>query len=138
MSVQDEILLIKDQRITCSQNSRIQSTDWSACDVVIEASGKHNRKNILEDYLTQGVKRVVVTAPVKEDGVLNVVMGINDYCLESGHHSIVTAASWRPCRDVGSHISNDSFVYRHSTQLPMAFTKRPNNRFTLFCDCLCH
>lgn len=93
VSVQDEILLIKDQRITCSQNSRIQSTDWSACDVVIEASGKHNRKKILEDYLTQGVKRVVVTAPVKEDGVLNVVMGINDYCLESGHHSIVTAAS---------------------------------------------
>jgi glyceraldehyde 3-phosphate dehydrogenase len=44
-------------------------------------------------YLEQGVKRVVVTAPVKEEGVLNVVMGVNDHLYDKSQHPIVTAAS---------------------------------------------
>jgi glyceraldehyde 3-phosphate dehydrogenase len=36
---------------------------------------------------------VVVTAPVKEDGVLNVVMGINQHLYDAHQHPIVTAAS---------------------------------------------
>jgi len=50
-------------------------------------------KRKLQPYLEQGVKRVVVTAPVKEDGVLNIVMGVNDDLYEPKLHPIVTAAS---------------------------------------------
>ncbi|MGS0729562.1 type I glyceraldehyde-3-phosphate dehydrogenase, partial [Shewanella sp. 0m-11] len=39
------------------------------------------------------VKRVVVTAPVKEEGVLNVVMGVNHDLYDKDIHPIVTAAS---------------------------------------------
>jgi glyceraldehyde 3-phosphate dehydrogenase len=39
------------------------------------------------------VKRVVVTAPVKEDSVLNVVMGVNHHLYDPARHRIVTAAS---------------------------------------------
>jgi glyceraldehyde 3-phosphate dehydrogenase len=62
-------------------------------DVVIEASGVMKTKALLQAYLDQGVKRVVVTAPVKEDGVLNVVMGVNDDLYSPDDHPIVTAAS---------------------------------------------
>src|SRR5690606_24433239 len=71
----------------------IGETDWSGCDVVIEASGKMRKTELLQTYLNQGVKRVVVTAPVKEPGVLNVVMGVNDHLYEPQVHRIVTAAS---------------------------------------------
>lgn len=84
---------IGDQRISVSQNASISETDWSACDVVIEASGKMKTKALLQAYLDQGVKRVVVTAPVKEEGVLNVVMGVNDDQYDPAMHPIVTAAS---------------------------------------------
>ncbi|MFT5707102.1 MAG: glyceraldehyde 3-phosphate dehydrogenase, partial [Oceanospirillaceae bacterium] len=67
--------------------------DWSACDVVIEASGKMKTSALLEQYLVQGVKRVVVTAPVKEAGILNIVMGVNDDQYDKDVHPIVTAAS---------------------------------------------
>jgi glyceraldehyde 3-phosphate dehydrogenase len=50
-------------------------------------------KALLQAYLEQGVKRVVVTAPVKEEGVLNVVIGVNDHLYDKSQHSIVTAAS---------------------------------------------
>src|SRR5690606_9544932 len=59
----------------------------------IEASGKMKTKAVLQAYLDQGVKRVVVTAPVKEEGVLNVVMGVNDHLYDPALHPIVTAAS---------------------------------------------
>lgn len=86
-------MLVGKQRIRCSQNKTINETDWSGCDVVIEASGKMKTTIQLNDYLTQGVGRVVVTAPVKEEGVLNVVMGVNHDLYNKEQHPIVTAAS---------------------------------------------
>ncbi|MCO4321404.1 ArsJ-associated glyceraldehyde-3-phosphate dehydrogenase [Aliidiomarina quisquiliarum] len=86
-------MLIGSQRIKVSQNKAIAETDWSGCDLVIEASGKMKTKAVLQAYLDQGVKRVVVTAPVKEEGVLNIVMGVNDHLYDAKQHPIVTAAS---------------------------------------------
>jgi glyceraldehyde 3-phosphate dehydrogenase len=89
----DGAIMLDGQRIAVSHHKAIADTDWSDCDVVIEASGKMKSKAVLQAYLDQGVKRVVVTAPVKEEGVLNVVMGVNDSAYNPALHRIVTAAS---------------------------------------------
>jgi len=88
-----EAIAIDGKRIPVTRNKAIADTDWSGCDVVIEASGKMKTTAALQAYLDQGVKRVVVTAPVKEAGVLNVVMGVNDHLFDPAKHRIVTAAS---------------------------------------------
>ena len=92
-TAEGDTLAVDGQRIALSHHNAIAETDWSGCDVVIEASGKMKTKAVLEAYLAQGVKRVVVTAPVKEAGVLNVVMGVNDGAYDPAMHRIVTAAS---------------------------------------------
>ncbi|GLX85619.1 glyceraldehyde-3-phosphate dehydrogenase [Thalassotalea loyana] len=89
----EDHITIAGNKITCSQNTTIGETDWSGCDLVIEASGVMKSKAKLQAYLDQGVKRVVVTAPVKEDGVLNIVMGVNDNLYDKDKYPIVTAAS---------------------------------------------
>ena len=89
----DNNVIIDGQAIRVTQNKAINDTDWSECDLVIEASGKMKKTELLQAYLNQGVKKVVVTAPVKEEGVLNVVMGVNDHLYDVEQHSIVTAAS---------------------------------------------
>ncbi|MGS0534596.1 ArsJ-associated glyceraldehyde-3-phosphate dehydrogenase [Pseudoalteromonas sp. SaAl2] len=89
----DDTIIINGKTIAFTQNTKTQDTDWSQCDVVIEASGKIKTKALLQAYLDQGVKRVVVTAPVKEDGILNVVMGVNDHLYNKETYPIVTAAS---------------------------------------------
>ncbi|MGL4995979.1 MAG: glyceraldehyde 3-phosphate dehydrogenase NAD-binding domain-containing protein, partial [Deefgea sp.] len=86
-------IVIGTTRIKTTRNKAIAETDWSGCDVVIEASGKMRTTALLQAYLDQGVKRVVVTAPVKEAGVLNVVVGVNDHLFDPTIHRIVTAAS---------------------------------------------
>lgn len=88
-----DTIRIGDKSIPCTANKSIQETDWSACDVVIEASGKMREKTQLQQYLAQGVARVVVTAPVKDPAVLNIVMGVNDDRYDPNQHQIVTAAS---------------------------------------------
>ncbi|MCS6205819.1 ArsJ-associated glyceraldehyde-3-phosphate dehydrogenase [Shewanella baltica] len=88
----DEIQ-IQDKIIRTTRNKVIADTDWSGCDVVIEASGVMKTKALLQAYLDQGVKRVVVTAPVKEEGVLNVVIGVNHQLYDPAIYPIVTAAS---------------------------------------------
>lgn len=88
-----EAMVINGKTIKVTSNKAIADTDWSGCDVVIEASGKMKNKAVLQGYLDQGVKRVVVSAPVKEAGVLNVVMGVNQHLFNAAEHRIVTAAS---------------------------------------------
>lgn len=86
-------IVVGDKSVRCSANKPIAATDWSGCDVVIEASGKFKNQQVLNEYLAQGVKRVVVTAPVKEEGVLDVVMGVNHGLYDPSVHRIVSAAS---------------------------------------------
>lgn len=88
-----DTMLVDGKSIRCTQNKAIADTDWSGCDLVIEASGKMKTQSLLKAYLDQGVKRVVVTAPVKEEGVLNIVMGVNHHEYDKAHYPIVTAAS---------------------------------------------
>lgn len=89
----DGCLLIGGQSIKVSANKTIAETDWSGCDLVIEASGRMKTVAVLQAYLDQGVKRVVVCAPVKEEGALNVVMGVNQHLFDPARHRLVTAAS---------------------------------------------
>lgn len=86
-------ILIDKQRMRVTANKTIAETDWSGCDVVLECSGKMKSVALLETYLAQGVKRVVVSAPVKEAGALNIVMGVNHALFDPTRHRIVTAAS---------------------------------------------
>ena len=90
---QGNTVVIQGQSIAVTHNKAINDTDWSGCDVVIECSGKMKSTELLQAYLDQGVKRVVVSAPVKEAGVLNVVMGVNHQLFDAAVHKIVTAAS---------------------------------------------
>lgn len=86
-------MVIEGQRIRLTRNKGIDETDWSGCDLVIEASGVNRKVSALQAYLDQGVKRVVVTAPVREVGVKNIVIGVNDEIFDPANDRIVTAAS---------------------------------------------
>ena len=68
---------------------------WQSADVdiVLECSGKFRTAELLAPYFDRGVRKVIVAAPVKDERVLNIVMGCNDDLYDSDVHHIVTAAS---------------------------------------------
>jgi len=88
-----QALFVANHEFAHSQNTKISDTDWSDCDIVLEASGKFKTIEQLNQYFEQGVQKVVVAAPVKEEGVVNIVMGVNHDEYNPAQHQIVTAAS---------------------------------------------
>ncbi|QDC08485.1 ArsJ-associated glyceraldehyde-3-phosphate dehydrogenase [Oceanicola sp. D3] len=62
-------------------------------DVVIDCTGVFKSEAKLAPYFVAGVKKVVVSAPVKDGPTANIVIGVNDESYDAEAHSIVTAAS---------------------------------------------
>ncbi|GAB6041551.1 ArsJ-associated glyceraldehyde-3-phosphate dehydrogenase [Endothiovibrio diazotrophicus] len=91
-AAEGETMLVDGRSIAHTSNATIEESDWSGCDIVIEATGKHHKKpERLQAYFDQGVKKVIVAAPT--EGALNVVYGINDHLYEPAEHHLLTAAS---------------------------------------------
>ncbi len=62
-------------------------------DVVIDCTGVFKSEAALAPYFAAGVKKVVVSAPVKDGPTANIVFGVNNDAYDPEAHSIVTAAS---------------------------------------------
>jgi glyceraldehyde 3-phosphate dehydrogenase len=83
------------RRLSFSSHAQPTDIDWGALgvDVVLECTGKFLTPETLEGHLQRGAKRVIVAAPVKTGGVLNVVVGVNEQQYDPAKDRIVTAAS---------------------------------------------
>jgi glyceraldehyde 3-phosphate dehydrogenase len=88
---EQHIIINNDTAIGYSSNQTIAETDWSACDIVLECTGQFRKVEQLQAYFDQGVKKVIVAAPV--EGALNIVYGINDADYKPNEHHLLTAAS---------------------------------------------
>ncbi len=86
-------ITVDGQQITVTHKDTISAVDWSSCDIVIEATGAFRTEATLNEYFRQGVKKVIVAAPVKEDSALNIVIGCNDHLYDPAKHHLLTASS---------------------------------------------
>ena len=95
VSADDGGLTVDGERVTFSSESTPGAVAWDehGVDLVLECSGAFRTTEALDPYFERGVRKVVVAAPVKSDGVLNVVMGCNDHLYDPAAHHVVTAAS---------------------------------------------
>ena len=91
----DEAILIKDKRIRFSSYATAAEIPWGelGVELVLECTGKFLTPETIQGHLDLGAKRVIVAAPVKVGGVLNIVVGINHELYSPAKDFIVTAAS---------------------------------------------
>lgn len=91
----ENTLLIDDHNIRFSAHATAAEINWGemGVDVVLECTGKFLTPETLQGHLDRGAKRVIVAAPVKTVGVLNIVVGVNDHLYDPAINYIVTAAS---------------------------------------------
>ncbi len=62
-------------------------------DFVIDCTGVFKTADKVAPYYAAGVKKVVVSAPVKDGGALNLVYGVNSDLYDPATHHLITAAS---------------------------------------------
>ncbi|MDV7271304.1 ArsJ-associated glyceraldehyde-3-phosphate dehydrogenase [Thioclava sp. A2] len=95
ISHDDDSLTLNGQRIRLTAERRIEDLPLAelGIDLVIDCSGAFKTEAKIAPYFAAGVKKVVVSAPVKDGGALNIVYGINHDLYDAGAHNLVTAAS---------------------------------------------
>ena len=83
------------KKIPCSQNPELENIDWNKyeVDVVVDASGAFTEKPDLVKHLKGSVKKVVLTAPAKDDEIPTVVLGVNDKEFDFANNQIMSMAS---------------------------------------------
>lgn len=90
----DDTLTLGGQQIRLTHEKSIAALPLAemGVDLVIDCTGVFKTAAKLAPYYEAGVKKVVVSAPVKDGGALNLVYGINHH-LYDGSQPLVTAAS---------------------------------------------
>lgn len=91
----DATLEISGRPIGFSAKATPGEIPWGelGCDIVLECTGKFLTPEALQGYFDQGIKRVIVAAPVKDPSALNIVVGVNDARYDPATHRLLTAAS---------------------------------------------
>ncbi|MBS1217921.1 MAG: type glyceraldehyde-3-phosphate dehydrogenase [Proteobacteria bacterium] len=90
-----QTIRIDDRRLSFSAHGAAAEIPWGdlGVDIVLECTGKFLTPETLLGHLQRGAKRVIVAAPVKVGGVLNIVVGVNHERYDPATDRIVTAAS---------------------------------------------
>ncbi|MBL4615792.1 MAG: type I glyceraldehyde-3-phosphate dehydrogenase, partial [Magnetovibrio sp.] len=85
-------VIIEDTSLLHTSVTTIEDGNWGGCDIVLECTGAFRKPEQLLSYFDQGVKKVIVAAPVKGTA-LNIVYGVNDHEYDPAVHHLLTAAS---------------------------------------------
>ena len=88
-------LTIEGQRMILTSATRIEDLPLAAMgiDLVIDATGVFKAAAKIAPYFAAGVKKVIISAPVKDGGALNLVYGVNHHLYDPALHHTITAAS---------------------------------------------
>ena len=92
-SYDDESVTINGTRLPFIGTRTLEDLPLDGVDVVIDCTGVFKSEAKLKPYFDAGVKKVVVSAPVKDGPTANIVIGVNDDTYDAAAHDIVTAAS---------------------------------------------
>ena len=89
----DQSITIDGTRLPFVGTRDIADLPLDGVDVVIDCTGVFKTEAKIAPYFDAGVKKVVVSAPVKDVDAANIVYGVNENIYDPARHRIVTAAS---------------------------------------------
>ena len=94
VSTEDGHLYIDSLKIPVLSERDPANLPWSAlgCDVVIESTGFFRNRAGAEKHLAAGARKVVISAPAKDQVDATVVLGVNEHVL-TGQEEIISNAS---------------------------------------------
>ena len=94
IEVKEDALVIEGKEVKVLKIADIKDMPWKelGVDVVIEATGIYKKAEQCQAHLDAGAKKVVITAPGKNEDI-TIVMGVNDKDYDYSKHNIISCAS---------------------------------------------
>ncbi len=95
ISFDSDSIRVEDRKIPMLALERIEQLPLkeAGVDLVIDCTGFFKTPERVQPYFQAGVKKVLVSAPIKSEPALNLVYGINHYLYDPLQHHLITAAS---------------------------------------------
>lgn len=94
ITLADGVMKVKDSTIKLLAERNPEALPWKemGVDVVIESTGRFTDREGAAKHLTAGAKKVVISAPGKNEDI-TIVMGVNDDKYDPAQHHIISNAS---------------------------------------------
>ena len=110
LDFEENHLIINKNKITFSQESKIEDIDWKKFDVdyVFECTGKFNSKEKLLAHIKNGAKKVIVSAPCK-NADKSIVFGVNENVLSKDDQIVSAASCTTNCLAPVANVLNEKF-----------------------------
>jgi len=111
VSVEENALIVNGKRVQLVSDRDPLNLPWKKMniDIVIEATGKFNAREKAALHLEAGAKKVILTAPGKNEDV-TIVMGVNEDRLDIDAHDVISNASCTTnCLAPVAKVLNDTF-----------------------------
>ncbi|AND41743.1 MULTISPECIES: glyceraldehyde-3-phosphate dehydrogenase [Cytobacillus] len=91
---EDNAIVVNGKSVKLVSSRNPEELPWKELniDIVIEATGKFNSRDKAALHLEAGAKKVILTAPGKNEDV-TIVMGVNESALKIEEHDIISNAS---------------------------------------------
>ena len=111
VSLSENLLKTSNNEVKLISEREISNLPWTVqgVDVVIESTGLFKTRQQLNEHLSSGAKKVILTVPAKDEIDFTVVLGVNDQHLNADHKIISNASCTTNCLAPMAKILNDSF-----------------------------
>lgn len=94
IQAEENALLVNGRKVRILSDRDPNNLKWGeyGAEVVIESTGKFRSRETAGIHLKNGAKKVIITAPGKDEDV-TIVMGVNEEVYDSDKHSVISNAS---------------------------------------------
>ncbi len=96
VTVDGSDMIVDGSRIEISAQKKIEDLPWSDLDMVIEATGVFTKNEQLRTHLKHA-RKVLLTAPAKDELDATVVLGVNDHVLTGSEVTLSNASCTTNC-----------------------------------------
>ena len=130
VEAEEGALIVNGKRVVIVSERNPKLLPWKemGVELVIEATGKFNDRDKAAMHLEAGAKKVILTAPGKNEDI-TVVLGVNDELLDLTKHDVISNASCTTnCLAPVAKVLNDTFGIENGLMTTVhAYTNDQNN-----------
>ncbi|WP_413363065.1 glyceraldehyde-3-phosphate dehydrogenase [Lysinibacillus sp. 3P01SB] len=130
VETEENALIVNGKRVAIVSERDPKLLPWKemGVELVIEATGKFNDREKAAMHLEAGAKKVILTAPGKNEDI-TVVLGVNDELLDITKHDVISNASCTTnCLAPVAKVLNDAFGIENGLMTTVhAYTNDQNN-----------
>ena len=111
IQVEDNALVVNGQRIVISSEKDPAELPWKelGVDLVVESTGIFTKREGAAKHIAAGAKKVIISAPAKDDVDATIVLGVNDDKITGSEEIISNASCTTNCLAPMAKVLEDSF-----------------------------